>query len=266
MKGRKVNGNATVLPYRLSAVVFLLLVVLSPLSSAPTDADAGVSTLEEGQRLLGSVEEDFFLGRSTLSDLRRRLERSAEAFRGVEDPCERDFWLARTAFFEAMVDEFDEEWKSAERSFEESEDLTSRFLGCRSTSEGYRLLADVYSRLTKYRGIGYKAKKGPKVKTLSESAIEIDRNNSRAYLTLALYYLHAPGIAGGSVKKSLEILQDIEEMADLEPLDRYSVLLWLAIAHHSNEDENESRRYLDLAFAMYPRNRWVESLLQDYGI
>jgi hypothetical protein len=230
------------------------------------DAEALPVSLEEGQRLLRSVEEDFFLGRSNIADLRRRLDRSAQIFGGISVPCEREFWSARTSFFHAMIDEFEEQWKSAERRFEETEELASQYVGCRSSSEGLRLLADTYSRLTKYRGIGYKAKKGPQVKTLSESAIEIDGTNSRAYLTLALYHLHAPGIAGGSVKKSLTLLHLIEEMEDLEPLDRYSVLLWLAIAHHQNKDQDASGRYLDLALDMYPRNPWVDSLLADYGL
>jgi len=254
------------------ALGLVLIVLLSTVSAAAWAADDAAqapeepSALSEGKRMLRSVEEDFFLGRSSIADLRRRLDRSAEIFGGIEVPCEREFWTARVSFFHAMIDEFEEQWKRAERRFEETEALASQYVGCRSSSEGLRLLADTYSRLTKYRGIGYKAKKGPQVKTLSESAIEIDSTNSRAYLTLALYHLHAPGIAGGSVKKALAMLHEIVDMEGLEPLDRYSVLLWLAIAHHLNDDEPASRRYLDLALDMYPRNPWVNSLLDDYGL
>ena len=151
-------------------------------------------------------------------------------------------------------------------------ELASRLLECSASdpestaSEAHRLLADTYSRLTKFRGFGYKVKNGPKIRSLSESAIRLDGSNSKAYLTLALYYLHAPGAAGGSAEKTIRILREIEGKGDLPPPERYSILLWLAIAHSENNEPSDAEDYLQRAFQMYPKNGWVESLLRDYGL
>jgi hypothetical protein len=85
-------------------------------------------------------------------------------------------------------------------------------------------------------------------------------------LTLALYYLHAPGVAGGSADKSIQILRNLEGTADLAPPERFSVLLWLAIAHSENSESAAAERYLQSAFRLYPKNDWVTSLLGDYGL
>jgi hypothetical protein len=69
-------------------------------------------------------------------------------------------------------------------------------------------------RLTKYKGLGCKVKNGPKVKPLSESAIQPDETNSKAHLSLALYYLHATGVDGGSAEKSMQILREIDDWVD----------------------------------------------------
>lgn len=256
--------------HKLSVLLFVLsaqgLTAFTPEAFDPSSSAA------RGVSLLTSAEEDFFVGEPSMADLRRRLDHSRRAFQEFRNSCEREYWTARALFFEAMIDEYNGQRGSAEARYLQTEELASRFLECSasasesSSSEARRLLADTYSRLTKYRGLGFKVKNGRKIKSLSESAIRLDDTNSKAYLTLALYYLHAPGAAGGSAEKSIRILREIEEKAELPAPERYSILLWLAIAYSENDESTAAEEYLQRAFRMYPKNGWVESLLRDYGL
>ena len=87
-------------------------------------------------------------------------------------------------------------------------------------------------------------------------------SNPKARLTLALSYLNAPKIAGGSVERATGELLGILSM-ELDREERFGVLTWLGLAYRKAGDTQKSREFLTMAGAVYPGNSWIPEILQQ---
>jgi len=186
------------------------------------------------QEALERATDAFFDQSLQAVELRRLLEAGREAFAGLADPCLRDYWLARVEYLSGFVERGDRREKEAQRRFQAGLALAERAASCPGLADGLRLQADLIAQL------------------IPASA--------KARLTLALYFLNAPAIAGGSDAEALRILHELEGREGLERPDRFGVLTWLGLAYQGRKDPERARLFFRRAQEVYPGNTWVREL------
>ena len=250
------------LKYALSGLWVMLfgLLVLVGVPSLPADA------LEDGKLLLERATVGLFNETLRLSALRELLDGSLEAFAESQEPCERDYWRAQASYLYGFIEQGEGRSKEAERRFTQGFELAESALSCGEFSDGYRLLADTRAQLLMYNGMLYKMQYGPTVREYAEKALQLDSGNTKAKLNLALYYKNAPAIAGGSERTAREILHEIERAGGLEPLDRFSVNVWLGISYAESKNASAARKYIDQAQEIYPGNTWLQEIITEHSL
>lgn len=244
-------------PLTLAAALLLLW--------APAAFALDSSALEQGRRLLTEATDAFFdesLDPAPLWDL---LTRSSDALARLDDSAVRLYWQAEVEYLRGFVAQSEKRADEAMLRFGSCRDLAQQSLAARPTSAAYRLLADAYAQLLIGNGLLYKMSYGPKVREMAEEALRLDPSSAKARLTLALYYQNAPAIGGGSRRKSLEILHQLEAEHTLERVDRFSVDAWLAIAYSHSRRSADAQRYLEQALRIYPGNRWLRAMVSGGG-
>jgi hypothetical protein len=249
-----------VIPATVGRFVCIALFSAIGIGSLPADE------LREGSMLLDRATEGLFNQTLPSATLRELLDRSFQVFGAIQEPCDRDYWRAQVAYLYGFVEQGEEHSKEAERRFTEGYKLAEKALSCGEFSDGYRLLADTQAQLLMFNGMLYKMNFGPKVRELAEKALELDSDNTKARLTLALYFKNAPAIAGGSEKTALKILHEIEKKSVLEPLDRFSVNMWLGISYAENKNGFLARKYISQAQEIFPGNTWLQDLLIEHSL
>jgi tetratricopeptide (TPR) repeat protein len=222
--------------------------------------------LQDGKILLERATVGLFNETLSRAALRELLDGSLEAFAGMSDSCERDYWRARASYLYGFVEQGEGRAREAERRFSEGFQFAESSLSCGEFSDGYRLLADIQAQLLMFNGMLYKMQYGPVVREYAERALELDPGNIKAKLNLALFYKNAPAIAGGSEKTAREMLHQIEETSGLEPLDRFSVNVWLGISYAESKKPSTAREYIDRAQEIFPGNTWLQEIITEHSL
>jgi tetratricopeptide (TPR) repeat protein len=243
-----------------SGNIIVWLLLLLPVVPLPADG------LEDGKAFLGRATVNLFNESLPREQLRQLLERSFESFSQLSDDCESNYWRARVAYLYGFVEQGAGNAQEAQRHFAQGFELAESALSCGEFSDGYRLLADTQAQLLMFNGMVYKMQYGPKVREYAEKALELDPGNIKARLNLALYYKNAPPIAGGSEKTARRILHEIENIAGLEPLDRFSVNVWLAISYGERRKTVAARKYIDQAQEIFPGNTWLQEIIAEHSL
>ncbi|MBN1837126.1 MAG: tetratricopeptide repeat protein [Spirochaetales bacterium] len=241
----------------------LLLVGAAAVPAAATDAGGTEASLAEGRELLSRATDAFFDQSLDSPGLRSLLDESRRVFAGILRPAPRLYWQAEVEYLLGFVEQADGRPEEAQRRFEVGRDLILESLDQVESSQAYRLLADTYAQLLILNGLLYKMAYGLKVREMAEEALRLDPRNLKAKLTLALFYKNAPGIAGGSRARSLELLQELEGEPELERVDRFSVYAWLGITYSEGRQPARARRYLERALEVYPGNSWLREMLAE---
>jgi tetratricopeptide (TPR) repeat protein len=244
-------------------LVFMLVVVALTFAESDKALDISYDSLAEFS-VFNNAVEDFLLGSSDTETIRHRLLEKREAFAQKDDPRIRNYLLGQLYFILAILDEGEDRIDRAIENFDKSLAYGEEAVAVGGFSDGYRLIADAYAHLMKHKGVVYQLTHGMKIKQNAEQAISLDAENIKAHLTLALFLFNAPVIAGGDPQKSVDLLEEIEKKNDLHPLDRYSIRIWLAIGHNHLENTERSDYYLASALQLYPPNRWIDELLEEY--
>ena len=61
-----------------------------------------------------------------------------------------------------------------------------------------------------------------------------------AYLSLAMYFRDAPLIAGGDIKKSKSVLEEMVALTSHDKMDLFSLYIWIDTAW-TNSDNNQEK-------------------------
>lgn len=247
---------------RISKWIAVLLGLFVMLSAAALSAE----DLENGRVLLDRATVGLFNESLSRPALRELLDRSLESISRVQDQCERDYWQAQVFYLYGFVEQGADRSKEAENRFNRGFELAESSLSCGEFSDGYRLLADTQAQLLMYNGMLYKMQYGPAVREYAEKALELDPGNIKAKLNLALFYKNAPAIAGGSEKTAREILHEVEQAGGLEPLDEFSVNVWLGISYAEGKNTSTARRYIDQAQEIFPGNTWLQEIISEHSL
>ena len=155
---------------------------------------------------------------------------------------------------------------TGEAYVEQSMEAARDSLAEHESSEGYRILADGYNQLLKVRGRAYQMFHFRSARDTADRAVELDRRNPLAHVSAASYYLSAPGIAGGDVRRGLE---HIEAAARLRGDNRYVsflVSMWAARGAYQTGSTESARRSLLHAKEIYPDNWWLREVSEELSI
>ena len=245
---------------------FTCLLIIAILLTVSAIVSLSADGLQDGKVLFERATVGLFNETLSRAVLRELLDGSLEAFAGVSDPCQRDYWKARASYLYGFVEQGEGRDKEAERRFSEGFQFAESSLSCGEFSDGYRLLADIQAQLLMFNGMLYKMQYGPVVREYAEKALELDPGNIKAKLNLALFYKNAPAIAGGSEKTAREILHQIEGTSGLEPLDRFSVNVWLGISYAESKNPSAAREYIDRAQEIFPGNTWLQEIITEHSL
>ena len=253
----------------LFVIAVLLSAAAAPVMLAGLDLNGlngGVEPeppLQEGRDLYFDATERFFNESASLGTIRRQLDRAYQILAGVRSDRLRLYWQARASYITGFVEREDGREEEAEKRFLLSHSLATTALAQGEFSEGYRLQADNYAQLMSYNGLFYRLKYGRQIIELCKRSIELDSGNVKAHLTLAISYMFAPPIAGGSLSRSIEILHSLRGVEEMERLDRFAINAWLGVAYSRRDDLERARRYFRIALNVFPGNSWMRDQLRE---
>jgi hypothetical protein len=256
----------TIITRRIISIGLLILIFTSTAIAADNGkVDISYNSLSDFEIFNDSVEK-FLQGSAAISGIRRTLAEKLREFELIENPAVRNYLIGQLYFVLAILNEGEHNYSSAARNFEHSLHSAEQAVSAAPFSDGYRLIADAYTHLMKYKGMVYQVTHGMKIKQSAELALSMDQHNDKAKFALALFLFNAPSIAGGDRQKSIEMFETIRNSRNLHPIDRYSVLIWLAIGYNWEENPVLSTNALTSALEMYPRNIWIDDLLTSYNL
>jgi len=115
-----------------------------------------------------------------------------------------------------------------------------------ANSEYHRALGDAQGLAAANASMLHALGHAKKCKAVLEKAVALDPKNTQARISLAMFYLHAPGIAGGSKKKGWEQVGEIEKL-DAEYGWRIHIIGCMAEKRYA-----ETRAMLDKKLAASP--------------
>lgn len=243
-----------------------MLLLFLFLSSDPILAQSDGDLLKQGEDLYLKAEELFvsssITSMSENNELLDILEDSVLLFTKVEDQQTKYYWLAKTAYLKGIIEKNSNHHEKAEETFSSSKELITKSLEFGDFGEGYRLMADVEGQLIIYRDLIYKTKFGPGIKNMITKAIDLDSANSKAYLSLAMYYRDAPLIAGGNLKKSAAVLQEMINTTGSDQIDLFSLYLWVDTAWLNSEDNQKKKSECLLMLDLFSNQSDIDSMIR----
>lgn len=252
------STNKTVNPLKTPWVVILLFVATQVAHTSEFE-----SSFQHGKILFDTASADLINEAVKNGQIRNGLDKSLYYFSCMEGSREKYYWQARAEYIYGIAEQEENKSTEAEDHFLSALDFAEKALEYGEFSEGLRILADTYAQLLKYNGLIYKVRKGRKVIELSEKAIKLDPSNVKAHLTLAVSYMYAPPIAGGSVDRTISMLLKVQGIARPTRPERFFLNAWLATAYAKKIQPSKARLYAQRALMIYPGNTWMRKLLEE---
>ena len=236
MKNKKIDLN-----FHAKNLMILILLLFLVLGIVELDAASQLdkNDLKKGENLFHQAMDLFVTNEADYHKIVNLLDRGQFIFKNIEDEQLRSYQLARIIYLKGIVERERGNHKTAKKNFSLGKEYILKSLTHGDFSEGYRLLADIEGQLVLYGNFYYKAKFGPDIKDFLKKALELNPENRKAYISLALYYRDAPLIAGGSKKKSESILKGMKEILNSNEIDLFSLFLWINTAWINSINDRE---------------------------
>lgn len=247
---------------KLAAVLLLCLLFCFGQAAISMAASNEEDPLQQGvaQYLVG--RRNFYNAECPYDEAKETLLAAKAFFLQLPEGGEQYCWLAKVEFLIAELEEARGEKRRAQQAFTESGRWVEQALEAdKSSSTAHQLLADTYMRLMSYQGMFYAMSKGPQALKLLNTAVSLDPDNYPAFISLATYYLNAPAIGGGSVKKGVEALEKALKSTDEH--DLFLSNLWLGVAYRKLKKEDEAQGYFLKALEIYPQSPWAKEWMNE---
>ncbi|HBR27991.1 MAG TPA: hypothetical protein DD734_03620 [Firmicutes bacterium] len=247
---------------RVTAILILCLLLCFGQTAIGMEPGAEEDPLKQGvaQYLVG--RQLFYNAEGTFAEAKETLLAAKPFFLQLPAGAEQYCWLAKVEFLIAELEEARGDRRSAQQAFTESERWAEQALEAnKSSSIAHQLLADAYMRLMDYKSALYTANKGPQALKLLNTAVSLDSKNYPAFISLATYYLNAPAIAGGSLKKGVKALE--KALRSTDEHDLFLSNLWLGVAYRKLKKEDKAQGYFLKALAIYPQSPWAKEWMNE---
>ncbi|MBT3273354.1 MAG: hypothetical protein HN368_09380 [Spirochaetales bacterium] len=195
------------------------------------------------------------------------LEIFLSELRNFDDPVEAAYWRGRVSLLRGMAHIESGNHDDAERYLDEAVEIAEEMIAGLDTERGTCLKADAKGRILIIRGLPYKISHAGEVLKLAEIVLEINPENVRALLLVALRRVNAPKIFGGNPETGIEILERILSRPDIDETvsrqDQFWCLLALGEANAKAGRNNHARTHYQNALFMYPGNSEALALLGE---
>lgn len=184
--------SQAILSVRLTALLALLL----PRALTAADSAQALQLLERGRTLLS----DHLLLRAKASFTACLREEPENEVCGYS--------FAKTSLYLAEAYRSEGRTKDAEEVLDAGIEQLQRTLAHKETAEAHSLLADLYGQYIALHGGFSGMRYGPKVAAENKRALEVDRNNAKAYASLGRQYFNTPAKVFCAVIVREEIAND----------------------------------------------------------
>jgi tetratricopeptide (TPR) repeat protein len=132
------------------------------------------------------------------------------------------------------------------------------------TSEGYQYLAANLALSCWVRPRSYALANIGKIEENAQKALDLDPQNLAAKYIIAAKYIQAPWPIG-NMKRGASLLREIiyQDIDSLEKEDMVNIYLTMAVVCQKEKKNGEERIWQEKALALYPSNRFRETLLRQ---
>ncbi|MDI6690469.1 MAG: tetratricopeptide repeat protein [Candidatus Bathyarchaeota archaeon] len=127
-------------------------------------------------------------------------------------------------------------------------------------AEAYTIMADASMRLIPFKGWKFAAIHGRKAKQAILNSMRLDAKNSRALLSLGLWYFFTPSEFGGSHDRALQLFEKVVKLA-ITNHERFLAHIWLGQALLRKQDKSRARAEFEQALLIYPHNVLAKALI-----
>ena len=225
-------------------------------TEVPTDIALLLQEIEERQLNYSEKSEDQNAIGQLIEQARSQLESRPKSAMNF-------YWRGRLQLLSANMSR-----SSSERTFVEHLEATQAAAEAAiqrdaALSDAYRIRAEALMQLIPYKGNLFAANAAPQAKEDSLHAIQLERSNARAHLTLGQYYLFTPPAFGGNLKKAIRSFQQADEVAAV-PSDRFLAKMWLGLALKQEEQPDQAKASFSAALNIYPNSSWAKSELANF--
>lgn len=121
-------------------------------------------------------------------------------------------------------------------------------------------VAHLMAYIVYYSSLGEKIDYGKKSKAIYEKVLSSDKNNFHALLGVAIGYMKAPAIAGGSNKKALEYFTLALNNAK-ENYQKYLAYTWMSQYYFKLKDVNQYDSYVKMAESIYSSGNYLKNAI-----
>jgi tetratricopeptide (TPR) repeat protein len=179
------------------------------------------------------------------------------------DGANRYIALSRCAYLAGITFQAEGRKNEAAAYYDEGIAWAEDSLSLMPTSEGYQYLAANIALSCWVRPLSYALTHIGKVDDNAEKALALDPRNYAAQYIIAAKYIQAPWPVGNT-KKGASLLREIinQDMSSLEKEDMVNIYLAMAVVCQKEKKTDEERIWQGKALALYPSNRFRETLLK----
>jgi tetratricopeptide (TPR) repeat protein len=139
-------------------------------------------------------------------------------------------------------------------------------LSIRPTSEGYQYLAANIALSCWVKPLSYAMANVSKIEENAQKALVLNPQNWAAHYIIAVKYIQALWPVG-NLKRGANLLREIisHDLGSLEREDLCNIYLAMAVVCQKEKKTDEERIWQERALALYPTNRFRETLLRKAG-
>jgi len=211
-------------------------------------------TVNMKERLSALVDREF-------TDRFKTLEVRAEA---LTDKAEKAFVLSLLSFDRYKV-EFDiKKDKRTGLPFLESADnyIKQALRSTKKIADFYSLNGEIQNQFIVLKGGISAIYYSTEAKKSYQKALQINKNDSKSLLLLGIWYLFAPDIAGGSIDKSLSLIENARNSSD-DPYTVFLTYIWESLACSNGMKKAEAIIAVNNALSIAPENTWARWILEE---
>jgi tetratricopeptide (TPR) repeat protein len=176
---------------------------------------------------------------------------------------EKLYWLSRMALIRGQIYYEAGNNEASLVELEKSHRLIEDSIAIQEHSDSWRIRSEASSLIMVQRGLLYIILNFKKAQKQAAKSLELDPDNARSHLIVAQFLTNAPGIAGGDMRKGLEILEEQASRDDLIDEDKFLLLLTLSEALDKNKQTDRSRFIYQQSLEIYPDYRKGPTVIID---
>jgi tetratricopeptide (TPR) repeat protein len=171
--------------------------------------------------------------------------------------------LSRCAYLAGVTFQAEGRKREAAAYYDQGIAWAGDSLSIMPTSEGYQYLAANTALSCCVKSPSYALANIGKIEEYAQKALALNPQNRAAQYIIAVKYIQAPWPIG-NMKKGANLLREIigRNIESLESDDLYNIYLAMAVVSQKEKKNDEERIWQRRALALYPTNRFRETLLR----